>query len=184
MNRELFRKNVRWAGIVLLVHIGAIIVFGIFFSATLEKFEDNDLINLAHQRALWGDLELWTIFSVFYFKISSTFTEYRRLIKEEMKKENYSLLRCYRENFFKEDLWKIAILAAFQIPFMVFFAMAGISYLYSTPIDKFYILEAGFYGVSGSSIIGLISSTLTFSLIYLAFRFLFLLITVRSIKKI
>ena len=184
MNRELFRKNVRWAGIVLLVHIGAIIVFGIFFSATLEKFEDNDLINLAHQRALWGDLELWTIFSVFYFKISSTFTDHRRLLKESMKEDGFSVFGYYKKQHLREDIWRMAILAAFQIPFMVFFAFAGISYLYSTPIDKFYILEAGFYGVSGSSIIGLISSTLTFSLIYLAFRFLFLLITVRSIKKI
>ncbi len=183
MKRELFRKNVKWAGIVLLVHIGAMIVFGLFFSATLEKLEDNEMIALAHRKAFWGDIELWTIFSVFYFKISSTFTEYRRLIKEEMKKENYSLLRCYRENFFKEDLWKIAILAAFQIPFMVFFAIAGVSYLVSTPIDRFYILEAGFYGLCGSSIVGFLSSMAAFTVIFLLFRFLFLALTVRSIKK-
>lgn len=183
MKRELFRKNVKWAGIVLLVHIGAMIVFAIFVSSQLQRLEYNEFIMPAHFEALITSIVIWTIFSVFYFKISSTFTEYRRLIKEEMKKENYSLIRCYRENFLKEDLWKIAILAAFQIPFMVFFAIAGVSYLVSTPIDRFYILEAGFYGLSGSSIVGFLSSMAVFTVVFLLFRLLFLALTVRSIRK-
>lgn len=184
MNRELFRKNVRWAGLMVLAHVGVMIVFAIFMSSGLARLEENERMLSAHLNTLLTDVIVWCLFSLFYFKITSTFADHRRLLKESMKEDGFSVFGYYKKQHLREDIWRMAILAAFQIPFMVFFAFAGISYLYSTPIDKFYILEAGFYGVSGSSIIGLISSTLTFSLIYLAFRFLFLLITVRSIKKI
>ena len=183
MNRELFRKNVRWAGLVVLIHIGALIVFGIFFSSTLQRLEDNELIALAHRNALLGDVVLWTVFSVFYFKITSTFADYKRLLKDAMKEDGFSVFGYYKRQYLREDIWKMAILSAFQIPFMAFFAMAGISYLYSTPIDKFYMLEAGFYGMSGSSILGLLISTVIFSVIFLIFRFVFLALTVRGIKK-
>jgi len=184
MNKTLFRNNVKWAGLMVLVHIGAMIVFGIFSSATLQKLEDNELIALAHTQAFWDSIVLFTVFSLFFCKISSSFTDYRRELKDAMKADDYSLIGYYKKRYLREDIWRIGILLVFQLPFTVFYAILGLSYLYSTPIEEFYILEAGFYGVSGSSIIGLISSTLTFSLIYLAFRFLFLLITVRSIKKI
>ncbi len=183
MKIELFRKNVKWAGLMVIVHIGAMIVFGIFFSSTLAKFEDNELIALAHKRAFWGDIALWTIFSIFLGKISSSFTDYRRELKDAMKADDYSLIGYYKKRYLREDIWRVAILSAFQLPFTVFYAILGISYLYSTPIEKFYILEAGFYGVGGSAILGLILCTVIFTLIYFAFRFLFLLITVRSIKK-
>lgn len=183
MKRELFRNNVKWAGLMVLVHIGAMIIFGIFFSATLAKFEDNDMIAFAHQRAFWGDITLWALFSLFYFKISFSFTDCRRELKDTMKEESFSLIGYYKKRYLREDIWRMGILAAFQLPFIVFYAILGLSYLYSTPIEQFYILEAGFYGTSGSAILGVLLCTAVFTVIYLFFRFLFLFLTVRSIKK-
>ena len=183
MNKTLFRNNVKWAGLMAIVHIGAWIVFAIFISSTLSKYEDNELIGLAHQCALIYDVILWSLFSLFYFKITSTFADFSRELKNAMKEEGFSLISYYKSRYLREDLWRMAIIAAFQLPFVVFYAILGISYLASTPIEQFYALEIGFYGVSGSAILGLVLSTVVFAVIYLAFRFLFLLITVRSIKK-
>ena len=183
MNFDLFRKNVKWAGLMFLTHIGTMIVFAIFMSSGLARLEENDLIHTAHTNALLTDIVIWTIFSIFYFKISSTFTDYRRAVKESMNENRFSILSCYKKNFLREDIWKMAILAAFQLPFMAFFAIAEVSYLASTIIDRFYILEAGFYGTSGSALAGWLICTVTYAVIFFIFRIIFLATTARSIKN-
>ena len=183
MNFDLFRKNVKWAGLMVLTHIGAMIVFAIFVSSGLARLEENDLIQAAHANALLTDIIIWIIFSIFYFKISSSFTDYRRAVKGSISENKFSIISCYKKNFLREDIWKITIFAAFQLPFMAFFAVAGISYLNSLIVDRFYILEAGFYGTSGSAVAGWISCTITYAVIFLIFRLLFLALTARSIKK-
>ena len=184
MNFDLFRKNVKWAGLSVLIHLGAMLLFGMVFSPTLEKLEEDGAIASAHQSALWCSVLLFSIFSLFFFKISSTFADYKRELKEAMKEDGFSLIGYYKKHFFREDAWKMAIFAAFQIPFMIFFAVAGVSYLYSTSIDMFYVLEAGFYGVCGNPFLGLLLCSVTFSVIFFLFRFIFLALTARSIKKL
>lgn len=182
--RETFRTIVKWTGLVLIAHLIAMIVFGIVLSSSLARFEDNDAIGLAHTRAFWFSVIIEILLCILYFKISSSFTEHIREVKNAMKEGGLSLLSYYKKNFFKEDLLRIAVVFVFQIPFTVFYALAGISYMYSTAFEMFYIMDAGYYAVTGIPIVGLLLGTVVFGVIFFLFRLLFLRKTVKYIKKL
>lgn len=182
--RETFRTMVKWTGLVAVAHLIAMIVFGLFISSSLARFEDNDLIEVAHVRTFFFSVIIEILLCVLYLKITSSFSEHVRNMKNAMKEGGLSLLSYYKKNFFKEDLLRIAVVFVFQIPFTVFYALAGISYMYSTAFEMFYIMDAGYYAVTGIPIVGLLLGTVVFGVIFFLFRLLFLRKTVKYIKKL
>ena len=182
--REMFRTLVKWTGLVVVAHLIAMICFGIFMSSSAARYEENDAVWMAHRYAFWFSVIIEILLTVLYSKISASFVEYRRAITMAMKEEGFSVLSYYKKNQLREDIWRIVIVAAFQLPFTVFYAFAGISYSYSTFFDTFYIMDGGYYAITGSPILGLLFGTLAFTVIFMSIRLLFLRGAVKDIKKI
>ena len=182
--RETFRTMIKWTGLVAVAHLIAMIVFGLFMSSSLARFEDNDLIAAAHVRAFWFSVIIEILLCVLYLKISSSFSEHVREVKNAMKEETFSVFSYYKKTLFKEDLLRIAVVFAFQIPFTVFYALAGISYIYTTSFEMFYIMDAGYYAVTGIPIVGLLLGSIVFGVIFFLLRLIFLRKTVKYINKI
>ena len=182
--RETFRTMIKWTGLVAVAHLIAMIVFGLFISSSLARLEYNDLIEAAHVRTFFFSVIIEILLCVLYLKITSSFSEHVRNMKNAMKEEGFSVFSYYKKNYFKKDMFRMAVVALFQLPFTAFYALAGISYLHSSIIDRFYIIDGGYYAISDNSIVGIILGTVIFGAIFFLLRLLFLRKTVKYIKKL
>ena len=78
---------------------------------------------------------------------------------------------------------KAAILVAFQIPFTIFYRVLGLSLTETTAFEQFYILDAGFYGASGSTLLGFLYCTVTVAAIWFAVNIVSLVWKYYALKK-
>lgn len=179
MSHELFRKLVKWFGIVILVHLVAMLFFGMVFSSTAAALQDEGDVAIANRMTFFFDIAVNLIFVIIYMKLSASFSDYNKAIRDAMKDPSFSVIGYYKTAFLKYDLMKIAIFAVFQIPFVIFYAVAGYSFLHSTLMDRLYLLDAGYYALTGSSILGFLFSVAVFAVAFVLVR----LLMIKSTKK-
>ena len=94
----------------------------------------------------------------------------------------YRLIKTL-SNFLNEQLIKAAVMSGFHIPFAVFYQVLGFSLTATTKFEQFYILDAGFYGVAGSAVLGFLLWTVTVTAIWLAINVGSLLLRYYILKK-
>lgn len=163
MSQELFRKLVKWFGIVAVLHLVAMLVFGILLSSNVAALEDADAFDEASVTVFFFDIAINIVFVIVYMKAVSSFADYSKAIAAAMKEEAFSVIGYYKTAYLKLDLLRIAVFAVFQLPFVIFASIFGISFLYSSGIERFYIFEAGYYALTGSPILGFLISVAVFA---------------------
>ena len=182
MSHELFRKTVKWVGILILAHLAAMILFAIIVAGSAESVAKDSPAD-AYGMVLTFDLIFYAIFVIFIGKLETSYAEYYRNLKNAMKEEGFSLIGYYKQNFLKEQLVKAAAMSVFHLPFAVFYQLLGFSLTATTTFEQFYILDAGFYGVAGSSILGFLLCTLVTAVIFLGVKILLYVIDCYQQKK-
>ncbi len=183
MKRELFRTCVRWVGLLLLAHLVAMLIFGLVVSQSVTSMME-DYPERAYRTIFIYDTVFLLIFTLVFARINSSYTEYRKSLREASKLEGFSAFGFYRQTKLKEHLIKVGIFAVLQLPFTVFFACWGLDVIYITGFEQFYILDAGSYAMTGSWILGFLLSVLIFGIIHLGSNFAFILITKKNMEKV
>ena len=168
MSQELFRKLVKWLGIVVVLHLVAMLFFGMFFSSNIAALEALGDFGEASLTVFLFDIGVNIIFVVIYAKAVSSFADYSKAITAAMKEPSFTVIEYYKNTYLKLDLLKIAVFAVFQLPFVIFAAVFGISFLNSTFMERFYIFEAGYYALTGSAILGFLISVVVFAVCLIA----------------
>ena len=114
------------------------------------------------------DIVFYWAFAFMINRLETSFADYKRNLKNAIKAESFSPIRYYQRSLLKEKLIKVATIAVFHIPFAIFYQIFGLSLTETTGFEQFYILDAGFYGVAGSSIIGFLMASVITAVIYFA----------------
>ena len=184
MNRELFRRCVRWFGLVLIAHLVAMIFYGILFSDSIARLiEEGDPKAAAF--VFWYNVFFDIFFVVICLKFGLSFDDrdHRNVIKESIKNGELSPLRCFKTLMLKEYAFKTGVFAVIQLPFLIFVAIWGLSLQYPTPFERFYVMDAGGYMLLGIPILGWILNTLMFAAVFAVTILVYIIILQRDIKR-
>jgi hypothetical protein len=100
-------------------------------------------------------------------KLETSYADFDRNLKNAMKSEGFAFLGYYKSNFLNDHLIKASVMTGIHIPFAVFYQVLGFSLTETTGFEQFYILDAGFYGVAGSSVLGFLLCAITVTAIWL-----------------
>ena len=183
MKAKNFKKAVNWLGILILYHLIAMIIYGLFVSSMVTQLAIQEIYSEARVSVFVFDIILCVLFSVAYCKVESSFTAYRKDLRQSMKEEGFSLITYFKEKKLKDLIIKVIVFAIFQLPFLLFFSIWGLSYIATTGIEKFYIVDAGAYAIVGIPILGFILNTLLFSVIFIGVDLIFNALLASSLKK-
>ena len=182
MNRKTVKKLIAWIGILIAVHIIAMIIFGIIFSNSVASMSEQDAVQ-ANLTVLIFNIVFYSLFSIFYFKVETSYIDYRRTLKEALKTEDFSLLNFLINKDLKEHIIMLGIFAVFQLPFVIFYSILGMSLVYTTIFEQFFIMDAGSYLLTDSSLLGVILNTVIFGIVFTLSKLLFNVICKRDIEK-
>lgn len=182
MNQQLFKKAVKWLGILIIAHIVSMIVFGLFFSGSLATMSEEEPMR-AKVFVFVYNIIFDTLFVLLFSKIEMSYVEYRKLMKDSIKAKNFSVLNYFRTVMLKEHIVKLGIFMALQIPFVVFFSIFGISLRLPIMFEQFYYMDAGSYILTNSAILGWLLNTLVFGIICTLVRIFFVFLTKKDIEK-
>lgn len=178
MDRELIKKLMRWFVILLVAHIAARFIF-VFFVGNIGGMQiDNP--SAANQTMFLYSTVFQIILVIFLAKGEASYSSYSKSLREALREPGFSLLGYYKRKFLIEHLLKIAIFAVFQLPFTVFFAIWGFSLEAPTFVDKFYILDAGSYALTGSALLGFLLNVSIFAAVLIGAGLVLLFISKRD----
>ena len=182
MSSKTFRKAINWLGILVIAHIAALIFFSIFLSGAVADMSTNDP-NRANRTVLTFNIIFDVAFAFMYFKIKTSYVDYKRSFREILTSENYSFSKYFKEDILKEQLMMTVVFALFQIPFVIFFAIWGMSLLYPLLLEQIYSMDAGAYLVTNSALIGWLVNTLIFTFIFLLMQLFFFVKMKKDIRR-
>ena len=177
MNRDLFRKAVRWFGLLLLAHIVSMIIYNITIADTVAiMVKEGDV----------GAVGLILIFDVIFdalfvalclrFSLSYDDKDIGKEIKDDVKNGTFSVIEYFKTQMLKEHLVKTGVFALFQLPFVICFGFWKL-------MLPFYAMDLGGYMLTGSSLLGWLLNTLIFAIVFSLTVLISLVITKRDIKK-
>lgn len=179
MKHTSFRKAIQWLGLVALVHAAAMLFYIIVLSSSISRMLADSPGHVA--KVILSFNAVFDVLILCYrSKVDTSYVDYRKAMKDDVKAGTFSL-----KNYFdiKEHAVRIGIFAAFQLPFVIFFAVVKDFLYYPLLFSRFYIMDAGCYLATGSALLGFLLNTLLFGTIYTAIKLLFILLTKRNMEK-
>ena len=182
MSRTTFRKAINWLGILVIGHIASLIIFSLMLSGSVAEMSLYYPIR-ANRSVFVFNVVFDLVFAFMYFKLKTSFVDYQKSFKEIVRADGYSFAKYFKEEILKEQIMMSVVLALFQIPFVIFYAIWGFSLLYPILLEKFYIMNAGAYLVSNSAILGWLLNTLMFTFVFFAIRLFFFVIMKRELES-
>ena len=184
MEKRLFRRMVKWFGILLLAHFLAMLVFGIILSTSVTQMVvEDELLGRAKRTVFIYDLVVFVIASIVYSSIEVSFNEHKKMIKDAVREEGFDFREFLKATYLKDHLIRLGIYAAFQIPYLIFFAVWGAEFQYPTTFEQFYIMDTGAYALTGIAILGFLINILVFGTVFTLTRLLFIFLTKRDQEK-
>ncbi len=171
MKPSFFRKLVKWALILLLTRLAAMIFFAVVLARIATPLAAERPFRVAVLCAAFS-LLLQAVFA-FYFTRTRLNTSYevRQKIALYRGKERPFLL--YLKDSVGELCWMVGIFSVSQLPFTLFYALFGFSFTATTELEKLYIMDAGFYLLTGNAVLGFLLNLLSFALLVLLVHLFF-----------
>lgn len=169
-----FRKGVNWLLFVAIFHFAGNIIYGAFFgNSAMILFDKDENYAKAYTLVLTFQLLFWLLVAlIFIWRWQMSYSEVQREMKNAAKEEGFNPNRYFYNAFFKGWIWRTILYAVFQIPFLIFYAAFGLNLGNGMiGLERFYIASAGFYGVSGSFILGILLGTAYFFAIMVAVHY-------------
>ena len=117
-----------------------------------------------------------------YFKIKTSYVEYQKSFRELLRSDDYSFSKYFKEYILKEQKIMTVVFLLFQIPFVMFFAIWGMSLLYPILLEQIYVMDAGSYLLTHSALAGWLINTFIFTLVFLFVRLLFFVKMKKDLK--
>lgn len=183
MNHKMFKKMVNWLGLVLLTHLISMFVYGFFFSNMVSQMYLDDYAGRANMLVLIYGIVIDVIFVSLISKAQTSYTEYRKALKDSIKAGEFSIIGHLKAGLLKETLIKAGIYVALQIPYAIYYAVLGYSPNYTLKIAQFYSMDVAFYMMTNIPIIAMILRAILFGVINILISLLFVLKTKKDIEE-
>lgn len=173
------QRPLKWLGILLAVHIVGMILYGMLLANTTYDMAFDFPDDLSTPNLL-----TWVFggtITVAFVLMLQRFDSLPQTTKSEIRKAHregsFSPLSFWKQHYLAELLTATVLCFLLQLPFMGFFGKYGFSFMETTLIERFYVIDAGPYLVTGSALTGLLISTLWLTLWLFAVRLLSILLT-------
>ena len=173
----------KWLGILIATHAVALCLFSILLEDMAIQLTNDfpDDPNKPKIPLLIFDLVFIPLFFGAYGRILSPIPPSEKsLLKKQGREETVSILSHWKEYYLKNTVCAVAMFATLQIPFVIFFANFGFSFTQSIILDRFYFLDAGFYAMTNSALLGWLLCTLFFALCCVLSRLIAILLATRQ----
>ena len=169
-----FRKGINWLLFVAVFHLAGNILYGAFVNNSVKiMFDKDENYARAYGVVLGFQLIFWLIVALIYiWRGVMSFSDVQREMKNASKEEGFSPNRYFRDTFLHDWIWRTVLYAVFGLPFLIFYASFGLALGNAMiGLERFYIADAGFYGVTGSAILGFLLTTVYFFCIMVAVHY-------------
>ncbi len=177
------RLILKWIGLLLIVHLAAFFAYAIIFDKIIKDLILDGRAQSAENFMLFVSIALQLLFCSYYAHKKSQYVDYKMPLKSAMKEKGFSIREYFISTYGRELKLKIITYMVFQIPFAIFYAIFGYSFLYPTRFEMFYALESGIYAKIGIWPVGFIVTVLLFVTLFVGFQYLFLYVRITDIKK-
>lgn len=163
MNHKLFKKMVNWLGMLILVHLISMFLYGFFISNTVSSMYIDNYAGRANMLVLIFSIFIDVLFVTFTVKTDPDDTEKRKALKEKIKAGEFSIVEQIKGELLKESLIKAGIYFVFQIPYAIYYSILGYNPNYTLKLAQFYSLDSAFYMMTDSSVLGMILRSVLFA---------------------
>ena len=177
MSPALFRKVVRWIGMLVLAHIVGWIIYNMLFADTVASLiADGD--RAAIRIMVVYNIIYDALFVAFCLKFNLSYDDKNlgKEIKEDVRSNSFSVIGYFKTQMLREHLFKLGVFALFQIPHVILLSVFRLSL-------PFYAMDVGCYMVVGYSPFGWLLNTLMFAVIFTLVVLLYLLIVKKDVQK-
>ncbi|MBQ8432648.1 MAG: hypothetical protein IJX28_07165 [Clostridia bacterium] len=165
----------KWLGLLLAAHVVAWLLFSMLLSGAAEQiaYYEPERLGNVYLMTLMFDLSFIPLFFTLLHKVSPLANTERNAVRQAQKEPGFTLLAYWKTHRLHPTLYALGAYALLQLPFLPFFFHFGFSFLSADSIllDRFYLLDAGFYLVTGSAFLGWLLSLFYFALIMFLFDF-------------
>ncbi len=155
---------------LLIAHGLSMALYGILFSSAAAQAADHDDLAVANSfLAVFGAASFLVfnlVLAIQFYKNGTVRREFQTGIKGRTLAPADYVRIPLRELSICTAIW-----AVFQLPYCIFYASFGFDHVNAIFVDKLFVMPAGVYTLcGGSSVLGLVVSTLLFCVIQLAAR--------------
>ena len=180
--RSLIKHAIKQVGIVLLVHLVAMIVYLLTWSSSITRMMLDEEIVRAHSSVFWFGVIICALFALIYTKADISYVEYRKELKESLR-EGASVWQIFCQKHLAKDLIKVGVFALLEIPFLIVSLIVPYSLLMPIFLENFYVMDAGAVLMTGSAWLGILLNIVRFGVVFFAFRLLAVSLACRDVKK-
>lgn len=179
-----FRRGVHWMLLVAAIHLAGRLLYGVLFSNTVKILWNKDEnYTGANGVVLVFQLVFWLLVALIYiWRWQMSYADVQREMKNAAKEESFNPNRYFLNTFFRDWIWRTVLYAVFQIPFLIrkvwihsvlgpYYTTYGLNLGGMTGVEKFYIADAGLYGIFNFPILGFLLTTVYFFAIMVAVHY-------------
>ena len=176
------KKYLIWAAVLIGVHIAFSLIYAFTLNTQVEqRWLYEDFAKAKTTVFIYG-LIAQIVFSIVYTVSLMRDADQHKAITDSVK-EQQKVLPFFKENYLKEILAGIAIYAALNIPYAIYFAVSTVDLANTHSFQKFYIAEMGMYLMTNNAIAGYLLSIVYFAVIFTLIRAAGVAITRKNIIK-
>ncbi len=181
--REEIRSLMKWFVTLIILHVLSALLYNIVFNRMARELATDRYESRAIFVVLVFGLAFLLVFCIWYALSQARYTEYRTALKNAMAEDSFTLFGYFRRNFVKINILRVIAYFIFQIPFMVFYAVLGFDPVYTTVVEKFYIIEVGFYELLGISPLGAVLNCVYLAIALIVTQLAFLIVNYRYVLE-
>ena len=172
----------KWLGILVLAHLVCMLLYNMILSNTTYDLAYDFPDDLSTPNML-----TWIFGAAFAVVLTLVLQRFdplssvcRTEIQKSMREGSFSVLSYWRTRYGGEFAAAMGLFVLMQLPFVSFFSSYGFSFMETTPLEYFFVMDAGAYLVTGSAVMGLLLNTLWLGLWLLVVRLFPILLKSRS----
>ncbi len=181
MNHKLFKKIVNWLGMLALAHVISMFLYGFLLTNMVSQMYFDGYAGRANLLVLIFGIAVDVFFIALWERNETSYTEYRKELKEKIKSGEFSLVDQLKGGLLKESLIKAGIYVVFQIPYAIYYSILGYNPNYTLKIAQFYSMDAAFYMMTNSPVLGMILRALLFAVLNVLVTLFFVLKAKKSV---
>ena len=180
--KAILKTALKWLLILLLAHLLCMLLYGMILKGTTYDLAYDYPDDLSVPSMLtWIFGAAFTVLFVFGIqRFDGLSPSDKSELKKARREGSFSAPLQWRKRYLGELLTSSGLLLVLQIPFAAFFAKYGFSFLESVLLERFFILEAGAYLLTGSVLLGILFNLLWWALWLFVVRFFSILLTAKS----
>ena len=181
-NTMLIRSVLKWLALLLILHIIGVILFSVIFAQPVATAVGDGRMSYARTISVIFTLLFWGICYLWEGREYAGDMTVRHRFQQAARAPGFDFLAYYLAEL-RYLIHRVIVFVIFLFPFTMFTYMWGYMHVNQHPIERFYVIDAGFY-VIGGAFPGMILTLLYFVGFSALTRFVILTRWYREVREI